>query len=369
MNIIEELLANETEETLREYIKIKYRGLLLEIETKAVYIFGTGRLGMYAYSQCTDHGYKIMGFIDNNSENWSNEARVFSPSILTVDDIVIVASFYYPDIIDQLDSINIKNNIYYEDLAIATGKLKSYYPAFDGIHNELIENKEKYISMYDFLEDDLSKEVFEKMVCYRMYLDKDYPIKAMFASMQNGIQYFDKVVTEKNIEFFYDVGGYDGDSTIDFIKQFRNYKKVFFYEPDKKIFEEAEKRFANIGEIECFQVAVGEKSEKLRYAPIGGGAGVIGDFGSDIIESIMLDDYLNSEKSYVKMDIEGYEMQAIRGMRNSILKYKPILAICVYHKTGDMHKLASKILSFNPNYKVYMRHYSKNYSETVCYFI
>lgn len=191
----------------------------------------------------------------------------------------------------------------------------------------------------------------------------------MFASMQNGIQYFDKVVTEKNIEFFYDVGGYDGDSTIDFIKQFRNYKKVFFYEPDKKIFEEAEKRFANIGEIECFQVAVGEKSEKLRYAPIGGGAGVIGDFGSDIIESIMLDDYLNSEKSYVKMDIEGYEMQAIRGMRNSILKYKPILAICVYHKTGDMHKLASKILSFNPNYKVYMRHYSKNYSETVCYFI
>ena len=51
------------------------------------------------------------------------------------------------------------------------------------------------------------------------------------------------------------------------------------------------------------------------------------------------------------------------------LLYRSVLGISVYHRPGDMHKLTKMILDLNKNYKVYMRHYTNVYADTVCYLI
>jgi hypothetical protein len=67
------------------------------------------------------------------------------------------------------------------------------------------------------------------------------------------------------------------------------------------------------------------------------------------------------------MDIEGAELEAIKGAKRIIEEQKPKLAICVYHKPEDIWELPELILSYNKEYKFYIRHYSYKDNETVLY--
>ena len=69
------------------------------------------------------------------------------------------------------------------------------------------------------------------------------------------------------------------------------------------------------------------------------------------------------------MDIEGAEYKALLGAEKTIKKYKPKLAICIYHKPEDVWEIPWLIHQFNPNYKFYLRHYSLTSPETVLYAI
>ena len=69
------------------------------------------------------------------------------------------------------------------------------------------------------------------------------------------------------------------------------------------------------------------------------------------------------------MDIEGAELEALKGAEETIKRYRPKLAICVYHKPEDIVEIPKYILNINPDYKLYLRHYSDNAGETVLYAI
>ena len=81
-----------------------------------------------------------------------------------------------------------------------------------------------------------------------------------------------------------------------------------------------------------------------------------------------LDDVLkNEDVTFIKMDIEGAEMSALRGGRNIIQMQKPKLAICIYHSPGDMLDIPVYLKKLVPEYKIYIRHYTDMMLETVCY--
>ena len=79
-------------------------------------------------------------------------------------------------------------------------------------------------------------------------------------------------------------------------------------------------------------------------------------------------DLLGGRKvTFLKMDIEGSELAALRGAERIIREQRPKLAICVYHKPEDMWEIPSFILSCHPDYKLYLRHHSMLADETVLY--
>ncbi len=71
-----------------------------------------------------------------------------------------------------------------------------------------------------------------------------------------------------------------------------------------------------------------------------------------------IDDELEDiDVTYIKMDIEGAELNAIMGTKNTIIKNKPKLAVCVYHKTSDFWKIPAYIKTLNEDYSLYLRHH------------
>ncbi len=67
------------------------------------------------------------------------------------------------------------------------------------------------------------------------------------------------------------------------------------------------------------------------------------------------------------MDIEGAELEALQGAKNTIQRFLPKLAICIYHKPKDIIEIPLYIKKIAPRYNLYLRHYSNFHSETVLY--
>ncbi len=75
------------------------------------------------------------------------------------------------------------------------------------------------------------------------------------------------------------------------------------------------------------------------------------------------------DATFIKMDIEGSEYEALIGAQNTIKKNRPKLAICIYHSDEDMLRLIELIANWDLGYKFYIRHHAQKISETVLYAI
>ncbi|NBV84437.1 FkbM family methyltransferase, partial [bacterium] len=72
---------------------------------------------------------------------------------------------------------------------------------------------------------------------------------------------------------------------------------------------------------------------------------------------------------FIKMDIEGGELSALRGAKKLITTHLPRLAICVYHRPDDFWAVPELILGWGCQYDLFLRHYTESIYETVMYFI
>ncbi len=356
---------------MRKHLIARYALLKEKILKEGAYIWGTGKLGDFAYEQCIKNQIYIKGFLDNNSLKYDEQKKIFSPEILKKEDSVILASFYYSDIMEQLEAMGVHNYIYYEELAYIMEDMETYYPAFEHMFEETEENREEYEKIYPLLADECSKKVYENLRMFRESMDIKYTKEAYGLSIKEGETDFDKVILEKLDKdyVFYDVGGFDGESTKQYIKYVKEYRKIYFFEPDADIMKKAKSGLKENDSIEFICAGVGEENGTANYDAIGNGGGTFAGNGSQKVNMVVMDDYIDSHKSYIKLDVEGYEEKALKGAENGIRKYHPLLSVSVYHMPGDIHKLIGLILSWNPEYKVYMRHYTKTYADTRVYFI
>ena len=189
-----------------------------------------------------------------------------------------------------------------------------------------------------------------------------------------GHQYFD-VFEPKEHEVFVDAGCYDGITSVDFVKWCGGkYDKIYAFEPCKDMMEKCKKTF-DANDIKNYQLidkATWSDNTEVYFSDdfgtaIMGGSQVL-ESGNNKIKTAKIDDILQGNYvSFIKMDIEGSELEALKGARESIIKHRPRLAICIYHKSEDIFEIPSYILELIPDYKLYLRHYCSDIWETVLY--
>ncbi len=182
-------------------------------------------------------------------------------------------------------------------------------------------------------------------------------------------QYFDLRQLNLRNEFFVDVGALDGETTKYFLEHFEN-GHAYVLEPNPEQFQRARERLGAYPQAELFPYGAYDENTRLMFdidaADVSSAR--ISENGTVSVEVRRLDDLLeNRPVTFLKMDIEGSELAALRGAERIIREQRPKLAICVYHKPEDMWEIPSFILNCHPDYKLYLRHYSISYTETVLY--
>ncbi len=195
----------------------------------------------------------------------------------------------------------------------------------------------------------------------------------VFALTYYGTQYFDdSVIKPKEQEVFLDCGSLDCITCLRFREWVGgNYNLIYSFEPDLDNLENCKKNIEkyNLQNIELLPYGVWDKKDELHFFSARGGSS-ISNKGEKIIKTISIDEVLNGEEAtFIKMDIEGAELNALIGAKETIKKWHPRLAISIYHKPEDLIEIPEYIRELDPNYKFYLRHYSSSLFESVLYAI
>jgi len=204
------------------------------------------------------------------------------------------------------------------------------------------------------LEDDLSRNVLTAFFNQKISGDARY-----LKSLVTDNEYFPDFIKLSDGEVFVDCGAYDGDSIESFVKHMSDKKTdmIYAFEPDKYNYANLLKR--NFNNSIILQKGCYSEKTTLHFQDGETMSSKIDDSGSSKIDVDTIDNVLHGKKAtYIKMDIEGAELAAIEGARNTIISHKPKLAICVYHRVEDLITIPQKIHSFVPEYKLYLRTHS-----------
>lgn len=230
---------------------------------------------------------------------------------------------------------------------------------------DIVENFANYQKIYNAFADNISRQIFQNLVNFRLTGDIRYMRGFKVA---NERQYFECFLDLPNNPIFVDAGGYTGDTALQFIERYPNFEKIFLFEPDKQNIAQAKQNLGKYQNISYIQKGLGDSNKNVRFSLHGLGSSV-DENGECVINITKLDDAIKSRVDFIKMDIEGSEGIAIEGAKDTIKKYHPALAICVYHKKDDFWKIPQQVLSLRSDYKLYMRHYTQGIDETVIFFV
>ena len=246
------------------------------------------------------------------------------------------------------------------------------------LHHSVYRDVDKLERAYTLFNDTLSKEVFLALIRYRL----DFDLLYLREIMKFTTFYFDEDFIEfDNSHIFIDVGACLGASIVDFQLHSRGkYKAIYAFEASSSTFESLQNNitlFDNTDHIHLINAAVCNRSQKVKFSSSETiGVSKLSEDGTEDILGIRLDDFWQNElkgkdeKLFIKMDIEGAEVEALNGARELITTLKPNLAICVYHNPEDIWKIPNLIMKFNPMYKLYIRHKSLgDVNGTICYAI
>lgn len=350
----------------------------IKASSAPVVLWGAGEIAWCVFSYLKQHGINPLCFCDNNPNKqgtkylglpvYSYEAlkENFKRSDSPYQIIVATGIQYKEPICSQLAQAHEKNPVWYLCGYEVCGEKISYQYICD--HISFFEEA------YSSLIDNYSKEAFINVLNAK--LSGDF---TLYKKIMSPMQYFDDdLVHLSETEVFLDVGAYKGHAIIEFFRKTKGkYEGIIALEPDQKtrsilLTNITENKIDN---VEIHNMAAWNKQEILYFYDGREGGSRISEetnylSSAHSLEVDSIDSILQGRRvTYIAMDIEGSEHNAILGAEQTIKKWKPKMAVSVYHRREDMFDLLLLLKSFVPDYKFFLRHYTDNQTETVLYAI
>lgn len=185
-------------------------------------------------------------------------------------------------------------------------------------------------------------------------------------------QYFEpEFMRYEDEEVFVDAGCFDLECSIRLSRYCGHVKKVYAFEPDPENYRRclARKETENFSQAEILPVGTWSERTVLHFKEDGDVSSCIAETGGSSVCVAPIDEVVDPDErvTFIKMDVEGAELESLKGAKRTILRDKPKLAVCIYHKTEDMVTIPRYIKQLVPEYRLYVRHHSNGNTETVLY--
>lgn len=377
-NIFDELFIHKVEE-IRSSSSICYFNENID-ESKGIVLVGGGELCKKIVSLFNKKSIKILGIADNNPLKWGREIdniRIYSFKKISerygdkVPFIICIWSPRHSYIATKvrLEQFGVKNILPFQ-LLIWKYPIE-LLPHYQFTTKYYYHNKYENLSKtFDMLEDDTSKEQLIGHLAWKMYLDYE-----KLPQNHPETQYFDpSLVLRSRDEIFIDGGAYDGDTIRTFLWYYcEDFRKIFAFEPDRINYERLNDFIGKLpkeinNKIIPNCTALGKTKQKSSFESTGAMRASITKKGKEIVNVNKIDEMVNV-CSFIKLDIEGEELNALKGAKRTIEKSRPILTTCIYHKPDDFFEIPNYISKHTENYSHYIRTHDEDGLEIVLYSI
>lgn len=321
---------------------------------------GAGYLGQKTWEFLTSQGVKV-DYVAVNEQYFTAGSVFYGFDIINLDRMTekdetynyILAIQYVSAELEAMLRKNAASILIFDHSFIGVNTDKLYTYEF------CQENEAVLTEFYNSLGDDKSKETLlafiNQRICarssyYGKYFDPNHYLAEDLVRLQDN-------------EVYVDCGAYDGDSVVAFLKAaekqgVKKPAKILAFEPEQKNF--ALLQNANTGDVDLTAINKGVWSENttLRFdSGMDTSSRLSEGEGNTSIDVISIDNALEGTNyaTFIKMDIEGAELEALKGAQHTIRASLPILTISLYHKPEDLLTIPQYIRELSDDYHFYLR--------------
>jgi len=368
-------------------------------------IFGAGKGGIRARKMLKERGKNVVFFLDNDiKKNGTviDGLKVRHPSFLKqkINHKILVASVWWGEIAKFLQ----------EKFGLECMRDFVYLPVNDQVGAKFLEhlkiNKPFYKEVFKNLSDDYSKTIFYEVLMYQlMFFPSDRIIKTYletksyffwsrkiqkilslipseikresrhtFASHLALEHYrYKNLVIPRVGDVVIDGGAFDGDTAFWFTRYVKNKGKIFAFEPVDTIYDTLTYNIQACGLNNVVPIKLGlSNKEGIAYFKDMDKSANNSHHDDKIkVGLTTIDRFVKKESlsqiDFIKMDIEGFEFEALQGAKEVIKKFKPDLAICIYHKPEHLYRIPLFIKELVPEYRLYIDNKLMSTDQTVCF--
>lgn len=249
-------------------------------------------------------------------------------------------------------------------LQVLTPEFFSPHMFYAGWLEDLVESRSAYARLADLLADDQSRATLDALLGFRLTLDPE-----LLAPVLDDALYVLPGRSFGRDEVYIDGGAYDGDSVRMFLGRVNSeLSRVLAFEPDPATFQRLRANFAGDSRVTPVNRGLYDGDGELSFNADGTRGALLVEAEGVTVPVTSVDSTLNGARAtFIKMNIEGAELAALRGARATIARYSPSLAISAYHLPSHLHEVPFVIRELNPDYRLYLRQHDGGVIETVCY--
>lgn len=329
---------------------------------RQVVLYGAGHCGLETYNLMNKYHIPILAICDDNDETIGKKignieiSKLENVSIDDNTDIFITSGF------------NKKMKERLQNLGMLSHYIEIDFGRYEEDRENIIyfeKHKEEINQVFKLLSDEKSKDIYKNLIQFRISRDLRY-----LENCEEANQYFAEELFQLGAkERFLDLGSFTGDTIEEFLHYTKGqYQEIIAIEASTNNYKHLVNNTRMLKNIRCHNLAVGGASENRKFYVSDAKNSFISECGTEEIYVETVDNLLKAKKvTFIKLDIEGAEYEALQGAYNTIQKNRPILAISLYHKVEDLFTIPLLMSSMVSNYCYYIRHYSPTIIETVLY--
>ena len=325
----------------------------LQAAEKPIVLYGMGNGADKILDFCADKKIPVTGVFASDGFCRKHSFRgypvmPYTQARDTFGDMIVLVAFgtARPEVIRNIERIAGEQELYAPDVPLMGGEL------FD--MDYFRTNRGRLEEAYGFLEDDLSRKTFLSHVNFKISGNLSY-LKECETAAQEA---FRELPAFSDHEVYIDGGAYTGDTILEFARSVQGYERIIAVEPDNKNYHKLELNTEGMDNVECLNIGLYSGRGEALFAARAGRNSSFGEGGDRTAAVDSIDNILGGKKAtFIKLDVEGQETEALIGAEKTIAAYKPRILAAAYHRSADLYGIPLLVKKIRPDYRVYMRHY------------